>query len=203
MLHSFYVGYYTLAPKYSCPVVTLTMRCIYSILLAKKPGITQKSRGLMNVALAKDETPQVTMSKEMMKAMVAQSMVMQQAEVEFDDVIESMKLRANTLNFKLVADLPLSEQVEAMGVESNRMRILAFCDALIAKRMVEYNLIFAGYLPCRVAVVEDDEGNVWVVTMNMDMMVNAVDLTPELRKLAMRVRDTINSIVQAGVEGDL
>ena len=159
--------------------------------------------GLMNVALAKDETPQVTMSKEMMKAMVAQSMVMQQAEVEFDDVIESMKLRANTLNFKLVADLPLSEQVEAMGVESNRMRILAFCDALIAKRMVEYNLIFAGYLPCRVAVVEDDEGNVWVVTMNMDMMVNAVDLTPELRKLAMRVRDTINSIVQAGVEGDL
>ena len=159
--------------------------------------------GLMNVVLAADEPPQVTMSKEMMKAMVAQSMVMQQAEVEFDDVIESMKLRANTLNFKLVADLPLSEQVEAMGVESNRMQILAFCDALIAKRMVEYNLIFAGYLPCRVAVVEDGEGNVWVVTMNMDMMVNAVDLTPELRKLAMTVRDTINSIVQAGVEGDL
>ena len=159
--------------------------------------------GLTNVALAQDGAPQVAMSKEMMKAMVAQSMVMKQAEVEFDDVIESMKLRANTLNFKLVADLPLSEQVEAMGVESNRMRILAFCDALIAKRMVEYNLIFAGYLPCRVAVVEDGEGNVWVVTMNMDMMVNAVDLTPELRTLAMRVRDTINSIVQAGVEGDL
>ena len=83
------------------------------------------------------------------------------------------------------------------------MQILAFCDALIAKKMVEYNLIFAGYLPCRVAVVEDGAGDTWVVTMNMDMMVNAVDLTPELQELANTVRDAINSIVQAGVEGDL
>ena len=159
--------------------------------------------GAMYIASVTENAPQAAMSKETMRAMVAQSMVMKQAEVEFDDVIESMKLRANTLNFKLVADLPLSEQVEAMGVKANRMQILAFCDALIAKEMVEYNLIFAGYLPCRVAVVEDGKGDVWVVTLNMDMMVNAVDLPPKLQKLANQVRDSINSIVQAGVEGDL
>ena len=36
-------------------------------------------------------------------------------DVGFDDAVESMKLRANMHNMKLVAELPLSKQVEAMG----------------------------------------------------------------------------------------
>jgi uncharacterized protein (DUF302 family) len=124
-------------------------------------------------------------------------------DVSVQDAIDSMTLRANMKNFKLVADLPLSEQVEAMGQEANFMRILAFCDALIAQKMVEYDIIFAGFLPCRVAVLEDNEGKGWIVTMNMDMMLQAVDLPEDLQPLAQRVRDTIYSIVDAGVNGDL
>lgn len=124
-------------------------------------------------------------------------------DVSIDDAIESMKLRANMLNFKMVADLPLSEQIEAMGKKSRRMQILAFCDALIAKEMVEYNIIFAGFLPCRIAAVEDENGQGWLVTMNMDMMLHAVDLPDHLMPMAKQVRDTIYSIVDAGVNGDL
>jgi uncharacterized protein (DUF302 family) len=124
-------------------------------------------------------------------------------DVSVDDAIESMQLRANMLNFKMVADLPLSEQVQAMGQDANYMRILAFCDALIAKKMVEYNIIFAGFLPCRVAVLEDGNGKGWIVTMNMDMMLHAVDLPENLQPLAQQVRDTIYEIVDAGVNGDL
>jgi uncharacterized protein (DUF302 family) len=124
-------------------------------------------------------------------------------DVSVQDAIDSMQLRANMLNFKLVADLPLSEQVESMGQEANFMRILAFCDALIAKQMVEYNIIFAGFLPCRIAVLEDSEGKGWIVTMNMDMMLHAVDLPEDLQPMAQKVRDTIYSIVDAGVNGDL
>ena len=86
-----------------------------------------------------------------------------------------------------------------MGEQSRRMQILAFCDALIAKRMVEYNKIFAGFLPCRIAVIEDENGDGWIITTNMDMMLHAVDLSPDLQKLAQKVRDTIYSIVDAGV----
>jgi len=123
--------------------------------------------------------------------------------VTMDDAIESMKLRANFLNFKMVADLPLSEQVKALGKESRRMQILAFCDALIAKEMVEYDIIFAGFLPCRIAVIEDKDGKGWIVTTNMDMMLHAVDLPEKLQPLAKKVRDSIYSIVEAGVNGDL
>ncbi len=123
--------------------------------------------------------------------------------VGVEDAVASMELRANLLNFKLVADLPLSEQVKAMGEQANYMRILAFCDALIAKRMVEYDIIFAGFLPCRIAVLEDTDGKGWIVATNMDMLLEAVDLPPDLQTLVEGVRDTFKSVVEAGVNGDL
>jgi len=123
--------------------------------------------------------------------------------VSMDDAIDSMKLRANGLNFKLVAHMPLSEQVQAMGQDSKRMEIFQFCDALIAKQMVEYNIIFAGFLPCRIALIEDKEDKPWIVTLNMDAMLKGTDLPPELKTLGLKVRNTIYSIVQAGADGDL
>ena len=114
-----------------------------------------------------------------------------------------MQLRANMLNFKLVADLPLSEQVKSMGQDANYMRILAFCDAVIAKQMVEFDIIFAGIPAMPRRGTEDNNGKGWIVTMNMDMMLHAVDLPENLQPLAKQVRDTIYSIVDAGVNGDL
>ena len=51
-------------------------------------------------------------------------------------------------------------------------------------------------------VQSPDHGQGWITTMNMDMMLYAVDLTPELEVLATRVRDIIYEIVEAGVTGD-
>jgi len=131
-------------------------------------------------------------------------------DVTFEDAIDSMKLRASMIGFKEVADLPLSEEVKAklsvMGKDNSKvrkMRILAFCDAMIAAEMVDYNIIFAGFLPCRIAAVEDENKKGWLVTMNMDMMLHAVDLPPHLTELAKKVRDNIYDIVEAGVNGEL
>jgi uncharacterized protein (DUF302 family) len=148
---------------------------------------------------------ETSFDKEIAKKMIDSSIQRFRIEegVSIDDAIDSMKLRANMLNFKLVADLPLSDQVKAMGKDAKRMQILAFCDALIAKEMVEYDIIFAGFLPCRIAAVEDAQGQAWLVTTNMDMMLHAVDLPDHLQPLAKKVRDTIYSIIDAGVSGDL
>lgn len=122
--------------------------------------------------------------------------------ISMDDAVQSMKIRANKLNIKLVAEMPLSKQVEAMGHKSRRMDIYQFCDPLIAKKMVESNIDFSAYLPCRIAVVEDQNGQGWLVMMNMDMILAGADLDPLLRQDAMRVRDTLNEIMQAGAVGD-
>ncbi len=124
-------------------------------------------------------------------------------DVSADDAIESMKLRANFLNFKLVGHLPLSEQVKANGGESNRMEIFQFCDANIAAKMVKHSMAFAGYLPCRISLVLDDAGQAWLITLNMDSTMGDASLPKALQGLGMTVRNNIYSIMSAGAEGDL
>jgi uncharacterized protein (DUF302 family) len=124
--------------------------------------------------------------------------------ISFDEAVQSMKLRANTLNIKLVAELPLSKQVEAStGKPQRRMEIFQFCDALTAKAMVEANIDFAAYLPCRIALIEDAQGKGWLVMVNLDEILGQYKLAPDMVKLAKSVRDTLVSIMDAGVKGDL
>jgi uncharacterized protein (DUF302 family) len=123
--------------------------------------------------------------------------------VSADDAVESMKLRANTLNIKLVAELPLSKQVKAMGQETRRMEIYQFCDALTAKKMVEYDIHFAAYLPCRIALVEDAKGQFWLVMMNLDMLIQNPNFDPKLKEEAVKVRDILLEIMEAGANGEL
>ena len=124
--------------------------------------------------------------------------------VSMDEAVESMKLRANLLNMKLVAEMPLSQQVQVTtGKEQRRMEIFQFCDPLTAKEMVDYNLNFAAYLPCRIALVEDEKGKGWLVMMAMDPLIEGAGLNTKLREKAVKVRDTLNDIMQAGANGDI
>ena len=124
-------------------------------------------------------------------------------DVSSDDAIDSMKLRANFLYFKLVGHMPLSEQVKANGGKSERMEIFQFCDANIAAKMVQEKMAFAGYLPCRITLVEDGKGNTFLITLNMDSTLGDASLSKELQKYGIQVRNNIYSIINAGVEGDL
>lgn len=124
--------------------------------------------------------------------------------VGMDDAVESMKLRANQLNFKLVAELPLSKQVEAMtGKPQRLMAIYQFCDALTAKQMLEHNFAFAAFLPCRIALIEDDQGKGRLIMLNLDNMIQAAQLPPELQASAVGIRNNLLSIMIAGANGEL
>ncbi|OYY95336.1 MAG: hypothetical protein B7Y41_02195 [Hydrogenophilales bacterium 28-61-23] len=150
-------------------------------------------------AAAKPKTPMVV-------TMVGQSiMEMPLAEgVSINDAIESMKLRANQINFKLVAELPLSKQVEAMSGQPQRlMTIYQFCDAMTAKDIVEYNMAFVAFLPCRIAIVEDENGKGRILMMNLAPMITAANLPPELSVKAAVIQSGLLNIMMAGANGDI
>ena len=129
-----------------------------------------------------------------------------QSGVSMDDAAESMRLRANAMNMKLVAELPLSSQVEAItGKPQRRMTIFQFCDAMTAKDLIELNIDFAIYMPCRIALIEDAKGQGWLVMMDIDVDAVAREkrVPAELKKRIQDVRNTLISIMQAGAKGDL
>ena len=152
--------------------------------------------GLLHITVVQAETPSIDIAQTVVKVPLAD-------DVSPEDAIDSMKLRANGLNFKLVAHQPLSKELEGMGIETTRMEIFQFCDPRIARRMVSHDINFAAYLPCRIAMVEDESGKVWLVMMNLDMFIGSAGLPPDLEKDAIKVRDSLNEILQAGANGDL
>ncbi len=121
-----------------------------------------------------------------------------------EDVEDAMRSVANEHNFKNVGELPLSEQVALMTGEDQRFwKIYMFCDPLTAAKMVNYSDAFSAYLPCRIALVEDNEGELWLYTLNMDMMIHGgTELPDELYEEATNVKEIILDIMNRGAAGE-
>lgn len=130
-------------------------------------------------------------------------------DVSFDDAVESMRLRANEVNFKFVGHSPLYKDVEAItGEPTPRVEIFHFCDAMVARRILDYAPEFVIYLPCRIALLEDAEGKLWVMTLdwnvnwlNFAQNPNSV-LDKELREEADRIRSALRYIMEGAATGD-
>ena len=120
------------------------------------------------------------------------------------DVEETMKFVANEHNIKNVGELPLSGQIEAMtGGKSRYLKIYMFCNALTAASMLEYSDAYSAFLPCRVSLVEDKEGKLWLYSLNMDAMIyGGKPLPPALKEEAEGVKEIILDIMNRGAEGD-
>lgn len=123
-------------------------------------------------------------------------------DVSADDAIVALKSKAIELNMKFVAHQPLSKELKARGIKSGRLEIFQFCNPADAHKMVEFNPIFAAYMPCRIALVEDANGKVWLMMINLDMLINNTALPPELKIIATRINKTLIQIMEAGASGD-
>ena len=130
--------------------------------------------------------------------------------VTWDDAVESMKLRANEVNFKFVGSSPLSKEIEALTEAATpRIEIFRFCDAIVARKILDYMPEFIVFLPCKIALIEDAEGQIWIMTMDWD--VSWLDfaqnpnshMSKELRADAKRIRDDIRYIMEGAASGDL
>ena len=126
--------------------------------------------------------------------------------VSLQDAADSMRLRANALNLKLVAELPLSKQVEAMtGSPQRTITIFQFCDAMTAKELIDLNLDFSVYMPCRIAMIENTQGQGWLVMMdvNTDSVAKDKKLPKALKQKIEEVRAALIDVMRAGASGDL
>ena len=120
------------------------------------------------------------------------------------EVEETMRFVANEHNIKNVGELPLSGQIEAMsGNKSRYLKIYMFCNALTAAQMLDYSDAYAAYLPCRISLVEDKQGGLWLYSLNMDAMIYGGKTLPSaLKEEAEGVKEIILDIMKRGAEGD-
>ncbi|MFN3869120.1 MAG: DUF302 domain-containing protein [Hyphomicrobiaceae bacterium] len=122
----------------------------------------------------------------------------------FEEVDQSIKSVANEMNIKGVGELPLGDQVGAMqGKPWRKLNIYLYCNPLTAAKMIEYSDAFSAYLPCRISLLEDKTGKLWLYTLNMDMMIHGGKPLPaELKAEAEGVKKIMQAILERGAKGD-
>jgi len=125
-------------------------------------------------------------------------------EVSAEDAAEAMSSVATELNIKAVGILPLSKEVEAKTGEKQRLlTIYQYCNPMTAMTMVQHADAFSAYLPCRISMVEDKQGKLWLYSLNMDLMIYGGKTLPEkLLREATTVKDVILKIMEAGATGE-
>jgi cytochrome c553/uncharacterized protein (DUF302 family) len=154
------------------------------------------------VALAKPETK--TISTGLQITDISQTVAQMELKegVTKEDAIEAMMSKAAEINLKMVGQQHVSRELEARGVKTPYLTILQFCDPMDARTMIISNPIFASYMPCRIALVEDAEGKPWLMMLNLDMLINSKLLSPDVVETAIRVNQSMLDIMVAGATGE-
>ena len=120
------------------------------------------------------------------------------------EVEETMKFVANEHNMSNVGELPLSKDIEAKSGKPYRfIKIYLFCNSLTAARMLDYSDAYSAYLPCRITLLEDMDGKLWLMALNMDMMIyGGKPLPADLKAEALQVKEQILDIMNRGASGE-
>lgn len=128
--------------------------------------------------------------------------------ITFDEVIESLKLKANELNMKMSGhNTPWKVLREIGDPNSPRVEFLSFCDLLVLRQILDYSLEFSALVPCRIAVLEDADKQIWLTTLDwdvrwMDTSPNPNRISDKLREDAIRVRENMEIMMDAAASGD-
>jgi uncharacterized protein (DUF302 family) len=122
--------------------------------------------------------------------------------VSKEDAVEALMSKATEINLKFVARQQVSNELEARGLKTPYLDIFQFCNPEDARVMIMHNPIYAAYMPCRIAVVEDKEGQIWLMMLNLDMLINSKLLPPEVTEIAIRVNQAMLDVMVAGATGE-
>ncbi|MBF6058190.1 MULTISPECIES: DUF302 domain-containing protein [Thiomicrorhabdus] len=122
--------------------------------------------------------------------------------VSLEDVKDAINAVGINRNLKNVGELPLSEELKARGIESKVIHVMSFCNPETARKMVDFSPAMGGFLPCRVNIIEKEDG-LHIYSMNMDMAIEmGKKMPPALKEATMQVRNTIWEMMQKGKAGE-
>jgi len=126
----------------------------------------------------------------------------------FDEVIESLQSKALNLNMRPTGhNTPWKILRQIHDPDSPRVEFLSFCDLVTMRLILDYALEMSAFVPCRIAVAEDADGQIWLSTLDFDIRwldtsPNKNRISDDLRERAIRVRENIEKIMEAAATGD-
>ncbi len=126
-------------------------------------------------------------------------------DVTNDDIKDAIENIASDGNMQLVGDVTMFDgaPLKAGGPKSRYTRIFSLCSRPIADQFLRYSMAFGAFMPCRIMLQEDENGDRWLYTMDMGLMIHGgKPLTGDMLKMAENVRDTLYKAMDSSAVGD-
>lgn len=121
--------------------------------------------------------------------------------VTTDAAESAMIAKAKEIGLKKVAQQKVSKFLSKKGVKMPHLSIYQFCNPMDARLMVIADPVFSSYMPCRISMVEDGDGKLWLMMLNLDMLINSELMPTEVVETAVRVNQQMLDVMTAGSAG--
>jgi uncharacterized protein (DUF302 family) len=130
--------------------------------------------------------------------------------LSFQDVKDSLFLRANQRNVKFVGENLMWKDFHAVlgDKEAPRIEVFSWCDIAVAKELLKISPEFVVFLPCRVVVMEDGNKDIWVMMLDWSLdwvkgFENQLGISSELLNGAIDLNERMDDMMRAAANGDL
>jgi uncharacterized protein (DUF302 family) len=114
----------------------------------------------------------------------------------FDEVRTMIPEVLKTEGFGVLTDIDVKDTLKKkLDVDFRRYRILGACNPSFAKQALEADLEIGRFMPCSIALYEDDEHRTVVSAVDPVQSMTAAGETPALRALATQVREKLGRAI--------
>jgi len=82
-------------------------------------------------------------------------------------------------------------------------QIRSYCSPTIADVFLNYSREYIGFMPCRIGIIEEPNGDIYLYTMNLDLMIHGgKKLPPKMLELALEVNTGMMGMFEQGAAGE-
>ncbi|SFV55500.1 hypothetical protein MNB_SM-7-279 [hydrothermal vent metagenome] len=124
-------------------------------------------------------------------------------DVTGDDLKDIIQGLAEEYNMRVTNYVKMFTKEDAKPNEVKEARIWSLCSLHIAKVFLNYSRYFGGFMPCRIMYVQYGNGDAYLITMDLTLAIHGgKKLSPEMLKLATKVKKAMEDIPARAAEGD-
>jgi len=122
-------------------------------------------------------------------------------EEAFETALEIMDEVGEEYGLAMVDQKTMPREGKLFHNGGKLTHIRSYCSPYIADIFLSHSGEFIGFMPCRVGLVEDEKGDIYIYTMSLELMINGGHtLPPELLKLANEVRAGMYAMIEKGAK---
>jgi len=124
-------------------------------------------------------------------------------EEAFESAIEAMDEVAAEYGLAMVDQKTMPRGGKLFKDGGLLTHIRSYCSPAIADKFLAYSPYFIGFMPCRIGIVEEPNGDIYIYTMSLELMINGGQPLPkEMLELAEEVRKGMYAMLEAGAHPD-